>query len=66
MGAHSQPGRSLFGKITDRILGRSDDELPADVAVNYERVSEAIRDMPEDHYTGQTLGQRYRKIGESE
>lgn len=27
------------------------------------RLPEAIKDMPEHHYTGQTLGPRYRRMG---
>lgn len=52
---------SLNGPISDRLralFGRDVAEWPA------HREPEAIRDMPEENYTGRTLGPRYRRIGQ--
>ncbi len=52
---------ALFGPITTRLLlqyGAKVADWPA------HREPEAIRDMPEENYTGQTLGPRYRYIGQ--
>lgn len=51
----------LNGPITTRLLlqyGANVADWPAF------RQSEAIRDMPEEDYTGRTLSRRYRYIGE--
>ncbi len=52
---------ALNGPITTRLLlqyGANVADWPAF------RQSEVIRDMPEENYTGRTLGRRYRYIGE--
>lgn len=52
--------KSLTGVISDRLRAQFGPRV-ADWPAH--REPEAIRDMPEQNYTGQTLGPRYRRIG---